>query len=120
MEDAISKAIKILPEHKFTSTEQLENLVRHIQNPKKTHDKIAVPTSEGFILVPLQDIIFCHANGNYTEFHLLNKKKLLSSYTLKQYHELLTDQNFFRAHRSYLINLSYVKMYKRGDGGVVV
>ena len=120
MEDAISKAIKHLPEQKFTSREQLENLAGHIHNPKKAHDKIAVPTIEGFILVPLQEIIFCHANGNYTEFHLLDKKRLLSSYTLKQYHELLIEQNFFRAHRSYLINLFYVKMYKRGDGGIVI
>jgi two-component system LytT family response regulator len=120
LEDAIHKAMKYLPEQKFTSDEQLENLARYIQNPKKIHDKIAVPTSDGFVLVPLQDIIYCHANGNYTEFHLQNNKQLLSSYTLKQYHELLIDQNFFRAHRSYLINLSYVKMYRRGDGGTVI
>jgi len=120
MEAAISKAISHLPEQKFTSSEQLKNLVSDIRNPKKAHDKIAVPTAEGFVLVPLQEIIFCHANGNYTEFHLLNKKKLLSSYTLKQYHELLIDHNFFRAHRSYLINLSFVQMYKRGDGGIVI
>jgi two-component system LytT family response regulator len=120
MKEAIAKAIKLLPEHTYTSTEQLDNLVKHIRNPKKTHDKIAVPTQDGFVLVPLQEIIFCKANGNYTEFHLLNKKKLLSSYTLKQYHELLIEYNFFRAHRSYLINLSYVSMYKRGDGGILV
>jgi two-component system LytT family response regulator len=120
MKEAISKAIKHLPEQKFTSREQLENLLKHMYNPKKNHDKIAVPTTEGFVLVPLEEIIFCHANGNYTEFHLQNKRKLLSSYTLKQYHELLIEQNFFRAHRSYLINLSYVKMYKRGDGGTVI
>jgi len=120
MKEAISKAIKHLPEQKFTSREQLENLVRHMHNPKKNHDKIAVPTTEGFVLVPLEEIIFCQANGNYTEFHLLNNRKLLSSYTLKQYHELLIEQNFFRAHRSYLINLSYVKKYKRGDGGIVI
>ena len=83
-------------------------------------DKIAVPTSDGFVLVPLDDIIYCHANGNYTEFHLVNNKQLLSSYTLKQYHDLLTDHNFFRTHRSYLINLTYVKMYRRGDGGTAI
>lgn len=120
MKEAIAKAIRHLPEQKFTSREQLENLVKHIHNPKKSHDKIAVPTAEGFVLVPLEEIIFCHANGNYTAFHLLNQKKIISSYTLKQYHELLTEHNFFRAHRSYLINLSYVKMYKRGDGGIVI
>jgi len=120
LEDAIQKASGYLPEKKFASDEQLENLATHIHNPKKVHDKIAIPTSDGFVLVALQDILFCHANGNYTAFHLVNNKQLLSSYTLKQYHELLIDQNFFRAHRSYLINLSHVKMYRRGDGGTVI
>jgi len=120
LEDAITKVIRYLPSKHFTSDEQLENVASHINNPKRVHDKIAIPTSDGFVLVPLQDILYCHANGNYTEFHLLSNKQLLSSYTLKQYHELLIDQNFFRAHRSYLINLSYVKMYRRGDGGTVI
>ena len=120
LQEAIDKATGYLPEKKFASDEQLENLARHILNPKKVHDKIAVPTSDGFVLITINDILFCHANGNYTEFHLLNNKQLLSSYTLKQYHELLIDQNFFRAHRSYLINLAHVKMYKRGDGGTVI
>jgi two-component system LytT family response regulator len=45
---------------------------------------------------------------------------VLSSYTLKQYHELLTDNDFFRAHRSYLINLAHVKMYRKGNGGAIL
>jgi len=120
LEEAIHKAIKHLPEQTFTSREQLANLDRSFQHPRAVPDKIAVPTPDGFVLVPLQEIIFCRASGNYTEFHLLNNKQLLSSYTLKQYHDLLTDQFFFRAHRSYLINLSYVKMYRRGEGGIAI
>lgn len=120
MKEAVGRAIKYLPARNFASNEQLENLVKDIYNPKRVHDKIAIPTSEGFVLVPLQEIVYCHANGNYTEFHLTNKTQILSSYTLKQYHNLLVEQNFFRAHRSYLINLAYVKMYRRGDGGTVI
>jgi two-component system LytT family response regulator len=120
LEEAINKAIKHLPEQKFTSREQISNLDSAIKHPKAIPDKIAVPTSDGFVLLPLQEIIFCRASGNYTEFHLLGNKTLLSSYTLKQYHDLLIDHYFFRAHRSYLINLSYVKMYRRGDGGTAV
>ena len=116
LKDAIHK----VREKRFTSDDQLENITRFINNPKKTLDKIAVPTSDGFVLVPLNDIIYCHANGNYTEFHLVNSKQLLSSYTLKQYHDLLTDHHFFRTHRSYLINLAYVKMYRRGEGGTAI
>ena len=119
LEEAVHKAIKHLPEQKFTSREQLANLDTAIQHPKAI-DKIAIPTSDGFVLLPLKEIVFCRASGNYTEFHLIDNKMLLSSYTLKQYHDLLTDHYFFRAHRSYLINLSYVKMYRRGEGGTAV
>jgi len=120
LKEAVAKAINQLSGQKTTSDAQLDNLVQVIQDPRKINDKIAVPTSDGFVLVSLKEIVYCRANGNYTEFHLAGKKQLLSSYTLKQYHELLEGQNFFRAHRSYLINLSYVKMYRRGEGGTIV
>ncbi len=120
LKDAVDKVISQFSEKRMTSDAQLENLAQIIQNPKKVNDKIAVPTSDGFVLIALRDIVFCKANGNYTEFHLSNSKQLLSSYTLKQYHELLVEQNFFRAHRSFLINLSHVKMYRRGEGGTIV
>jgi len=120
LKEAVEKVIHQLPEKRITSDAQLENLAQSIQNPKKVNDKIAVPTSDGFVLVSLHEIVYCRANGNYTEFHLTNNKQLLSSYTLKQYHELLVEQNFFRAHRSFLINLSHVKMYRRGEGGTII
>ncbi|MES1219400.1 MAG: LytTR family DNA-binding domain-containing protein [Bacteroidota bacterium] len=120
LKDAVGKVINQLPEKKSISDAQLENLAQFIQNPKKVNDKIAVPTSDGFVLISVPEIVFCKANGNYTEFHLSDKKQLLSSYTLKQYHELLVEQNFFRAHRSFLINLSHVKMYRRGEGGTII
>jgi two-component system, LytTR family, response regulator len=118
--DAIQKAFRNFPTQTFASEEQLANLIHSFKNPKNAHDKIAVPTSDGFVLIPIDEILFCHAHGNYTQFHLTNNKQVLSSYTLKQYHELLTEQNFFRAHRSYLINMAYVKMYRRGDGGTAI
>jgi two-component system LytT family response regulator len=99
---------------------QVEQLYQDIKNPHKIHDKIAIPTGEGFIIIPLNEIVYCHADSNYTKFYLTDKKCILSSYTLKQYDEILTTQSFFRAHRSYLINLAHVKMYRRGEGGEIV
>ncbi len=102
------------------SKQQVEQLYQDIKNPQKIHDKIAVPTGEGFIIIPVHEIVYCLAKSNYTEFHLTDKKPVLSSYTLKQYDEILTVQSFFRAHRSYLINMAHVKMYRRGEGGEIV
>jgi len=102
------------------SKERVDQLYRDIKNPLKVHDKIAIPTGEGFIIIPVNEIVYCHANSNYTEFYITDKKCILSSYTLKQYDEMLTSQSFFRAHRSYLINLTHVKVYRRGEGGEIV
>jgi len=120
LKEAVSKAVNQLSAKRIASDAQLENLVQSMRDPKKVNDKIAVPTADGFVLISVQEIVYCRANGNYTEFHLSGGKSLLSSYTLKQYHELLEEQNFFRAHRSYLINLSHVKVYRRGEGGTII
>ena len=102
------------------SKQQVSELYNQLKNPQKPQDKIAVPTADGFLIIPVQDIVYCLAKSNYTEFHLTDNKTILSSYTLKQYDELLTSQSFFRAHRSYLVNLNHVKMYRRGDSEIVM
>jgi two-component system LytT family response regulator len=99
--------------------EQVEYL-KQIKSGQSLPDKLTIPTAEGFLFVNINEIIYCHAVSNYTEFHLANNRKLLSSYTLGYYNELLGDRSFFRVHRSYLINLAHIKMYKRSDGGIVV
>jgi two-component system LytT family response regulator len=118
--EAVDKVKKRSGLSQSAAKEQMDQLYQDIANPQKIHNKIAIPTSEGFMIIPVNDIVYCHADGNYTEFYLTDKKKILSSYTLKQYDELLTEQSFFRAHRSYLVNMVHVKMYRRGDGGEIV
>lgn len=118
--EAVNRVNKRTVSAQSPSKEQVEQLYKDIKKPNKAHDKIAVPTNEGFIVIPLNEIIYCHANSNYTEFYLIDKKCILSSYTLKQYDEILTLQSFFRAHRSYLINMGHVKIYRKGDGGEIV
>ena len=102
-----------------SSAEQVDFL-KELRSNQKIPDKLTIPTTEGLLFVSIKDILYCHAVGNYTEFHLVNRKKIVSSYTLGYYDELLAGQQFFRVHRSYLINLSHIKMYKRGDGGTII
>lgn len=118
--EAVNKVKQRISSSKTDSKKLVDQLYLDIQNPKKIHDKIAISTLDGFIIVPVNEIIYCHANSNYTRFHLIDNKSILSSYTLKQYDEMLTSQSFFRAHRSYLINLAHVKFYKKGEGGEIV
>lgn len=55
----------------------------------------------------IDDILYCKANGAYSEFYMLNNKVLLTSLLLKEVEEKLSFANFFRINRSYIANLDY-------------
>ncbi|MEO0900041.1 MAG: LytTR family DNA-binding domain-containing protein [Bacteroidota bacterium] len=76
-------------------------------------DRVALPTQEGYLFVSLHDIVRMEADGNYTKFHLGNEKQILVSKTMKEFEKLFQGNNFFRAHRSHLVNLEWVSKYTR-------
>jgi two-component system LytT family response regulator len=99
---------------------RLEHLLQNLNTGPSENYKLALPTSDGLIFVKINDILYCEASSNYTEITLVGNQKHIVSRTLKEYDELLTGQNFFRIHHSYLINLNQIKKYVRGDGGYVI
>lgn len=100
--------------------QQLEILMGLLKNTDKAPIKITIPTLEGFLFVPVADIIHCLGDTNYTHIHLKDGQKILSSKSLKVYEEMLAPNNFFRIHKSHLINMSYLTKYVKGEGGRVI
>jgi len=82
--------------------------------------RLCLPTLKGFIVLKLEEIIYCEAERSYTIFHLENNKTVTVSKPLLEYDYLLTDTSFLRVHKSFLINLLHVKEYQRGEGGVII
>ncbi len=81
--------------------------------------KLALPTTNGFEYVVIDDIIRIEADRSYCCFYLTQRRKHLVSKCLNDYHQLLESNNFFRVHNSHLINMKHVKSYLRRDGGCV-
>ncbi len=96
--------------------------IEQLQEVHKTKvlNKIALSTMQGLIFVTLDDVIRIEAEGSYCNFILKDKKKILLSKTLADVEEIIQSPEFFRAHKSYIINLKYVEKYIRGDGGEIV
>lgn len=92
-------------------------LIENIQNANKQLQKIVLPVLDGFEVISVKDIVRCRANDNFTDFHLVNGTKKVICRTLKFYEEILTDFDFLRVHKSHLVNLQYIKAYKKGKGG---
>ncbi len=114
---AISKA-----EEKRKHSSQNDHIPVLLSNRKKDSagQTIGLPTLQGFNFVEINDIIRVESTGSYTTFYFKLKEKVFVSHLLKEFEELLGDANFFRVHQSHLVNLKYIKQYRKGDGGELV
>jgi len=103
------------------STEQLKMLMDQIHNRENRFTKIAIPTSDGFEMIPAEIVIRCEADDNYTHFYLSDKRRITVCRTLKEVEEQLEDFGYFiRVHHSYLVNLNQIAKYIRGEGGYLI
>lgn len=99
---------------------KFETLLENITLKNAENRKIVLRTSESIHLVKISDIIRCESSSNYTQFYLADGKKLLVSKTLKEYDEMLTNDQFFRTHQSHLVNLNYIDRFDKTEGGYLV
>lgn len=104
---------------KNLSNENLMNLLDNLKQ-EDPEQKIGLPTKEGFDFIPIKDIMYCVAEGNYTFIHRKDQKPILVTRSLKSLQQALPDKLFFRIHASHIINRTFLDKYIRGDGGYVL
>ncbi|MCW3085585.1 MAG: hypothetical protein JWP12_2951 [Bacteroidetes bacterium] len=88
----------------------------------KKHDyngRIALPIKDGIVYLAIPEIIRVESDGSYSTFYATDGKKYMVSKNLGEYEEVLPAKEFFRAHKSHLINMKKVKKYLRTDGNFV-
>lgn len=71
---------------------------------------IPIETKEGVISVTTNDIIMIESNGRKTIVHT-SEGDYLSLYNLNYWSEKLPSQNFFRTHRSFIVNLAHINQF---------
>lgn len=99
--------------------DRLELLKTNLQSDKIK--KIAVPVSDGLILVKVDEISHIDADGSYVKLHLNDGTNMFVSKKLKYFEDLLSNQyNFYRVHRSHLINIEFIKKYNRHESLVML
>ena len=119
--EELHKAVqKVINRNQKPISQQLEILLQRVHQPSTPINKIAMPTMEGLQMIPVESIISCESDSNYTVLQLKNNKKLIVSRTLKEIEELLEEHSFVRVHRCYLANLNEVEKYVKGEGGYLV
>ena len=118
LQDALDKCReKKVNRHKDSGVSPMEVFLQNMKTLQQTHKKIALPTINGLVFMPVQNIVRCESTGNYTRIFFTDKKNLMVSRPLKEFEELLSDVDFFRVHNSHLINMQQMQSYIQGEGG---
>ena len=105
----------------LTDNRNIKTFLSNIHNRNNGQKmKLCIPSLKGFQVVEIQDIIYCEASSNYTNFNFTNRSSLCASKPIHEYEELLKDSHFVRIHKSYLINIEHIKEYVRGEGGSIM
>ncbi len=119
--DDLTKAISRIPQIQENDQNKRvkklkENLLSPVENMEKT---IALPETNGFAIIKVEDIIRCEGKRNYTRIILKDGKEKVVSRTLLEFENLLTPLGFIRIHRSHLVNIFNVVRYIKSEGGKV-
>ncbi len=113
---AIQKTIKLIDEENESThnKELLELLQESISNQKK----LLVPNEKGFSVIEQNDILYLEGYDGYTKINIDPERQIISSYGLGKYEQKL-NANFFKTHKSYIVNLNKIIEFEK-EGYVVL
>jgi len=107
-QERFDEAIEKIMTNDKSYLNQIQTLVNGL-NEQETHlTNILVSVRNKLINIPVNDIIYIQADGNYAKL-ILEKGSHLTSYGLSKLEEKLNPQQFIRVHRSTVININNVK-----------
>jgi two-component system, LytTR family, response regulator len=86
---------------------------------KERLTRIRVNTRTGTLFINPAEILFCKAEGNYTNV-CTGKKQYLCSMNLGKIAEFLPKNGFIRVGRSYIVNYEHITMLDRKESAILL
>lgn len=79
-----------------------------LQQHKGQHDKLAIPTEEGYQFISYEQIVRLEAQNTYTWLFLQGHKKILTSYNLGEFRKILRERDFPQVHKSHIVSRNHI------------
>ena len=118
--DDLKEAVVKLLSHRQLFSQDSSNLETYIESIKNFSEnihyqnesnKITISHSKGIKIVEDITIMYLEGDGNCTNIHFVDRTSFFDTRTLKVYGEILNDNKFYRIHKKYIINLTYLTDY---------
>jgi two-component system LytT family response regulator len=89
------------------SSEPVQQLVKTLEENPEFLQRIAVKSRHKVTVVPIDEIVYLEAEGDYVMLHTRDAKHLKEK-TMKYFETHLDPSQFIRIHRSYIINAQFI------------
>lgn len=103
---AFQYLLKPINERKF-----LEVLDRAVKEAEKNTEKQELFIKSKKLTVDQADILYIESSGKKVAIHIVGSKKIIEIYSSMDELEKELDKNFYRCHRSYIVNMSHIEEY---------
>lgn len=114
---AVQKAKARIDERSMIA--KYEVLKHNLNHLGDQNTKIAIPGSNAYEFVKIENIIRCEGWQKYTKIHLATGDVIVSSYNIGVFRDMLESYDFYSTHKSHLINKNHITRYMK-DGTVIM
>ncbi|MDO6744129.1 LytTR family DNA-binding domain-containing protein [Tenacibaculum soleae] len=101
--DRLMKAVNKVSENQTSKT-----IIKEISSSKETSNRLFVKGDKKHHQIDLNDLLYIEAYGNYTKLFLIDEM-IVSHEKISHYEAILTDGNFLRVHKSFIIAIDKIK-----------
>jgi two-component system LytT family response regulator len=119
IEDIVTVVNKLqadLENETFTFKNQLDLVVEQIKNKIVVPDFIVVSSLKKIEFIRFDTLMYLKSDGQYTTFYLSDGTSIVASKRIGHFEEILDTSKFYRLHKSYIVNLKFIKFLDKSDG----
>lgn len=99
---------------------QLEDKINLMSTPEMSGKNIMIDVENGFIIGNTRNIEYCYANQSYSVMVTYTQNEIVVTKSLKELQEILPQNQFVRTHKSYLVNIFYIRKFVHTKDSYVV
>ncbi len=101
--DRLVKAV-----NKVSDAQSTRTVIKDVSSSKDTPTRFFVKGDKKHHQIDLNDLLYIEAYGNYTKL-FLKDEMIVSHENISHYGSILTDGNFLRVHKSFIVAIDKIK-----------
>ena len=117
LQETLSRISRMLESEK--QQYEMEDRIGFINSPEIQGVRIVFDVESGFVLIDTRIIEYCFADQSYSVIVTNTGKNIVISKPLKELQEMLPVKHFYRTHKSYLVNVYYIRKFVRANESFV-